>query len=136
MEITMGQPEPVKNKRPAVWDIVVHEMGQLSLANPQQRDIITKVIADIEARDKNGIAKYGTRLQPFNGRDALWDAYEEALDKAVYTRQALYEAQDQRIVTEEQKNLVNALGPLYMQAIEHVMRYRFLIAYIKKEIVI
>ncbi|MEO6034334.1 MAG: hypothetical protein ABIQ35_03680 [Verrucomicrobiota bacterium] len=30
-------------------------------------------------------------LQPFNGRDALHDAYEEVLDLAQYFRQALYE---------------------------------------------
>ena len=32
-----------------------------------------------------------TSLQAFNGRDALRDAYEEALDLCQYLRQALYE---------------------------------------------
>lgn len=42
-------------------------------------------------RDQMGRKKYGTPLQPNNGRDALQDAYEEALDLAVYLRQAIYE---------------------------------------------
>lgn len=64
------QPEPVKNDLPAVWDLVV---------------------ADMTVRDQAGLKKYGTRLQPDNGRDVLRDAYEEALDLAVYLRQALFE---------------------------------------------
>lgn len=52
------------------------------------------VIQDIEARKAFGKAKYGTLLQPFNGRNALMDAYQEALDLAVYLRQALYEAEE------------------------------------------
>ena len=41
--------------------------------------------------DKAGIVRYGTPLQAHNGRDALVDAYQEALDLAVYLRQAIYE---------------------------------------------
>jgi hypothetical protein len=49
------------------------------------------VMLDIEARKKVGIERYGTVLQPFNGRSALMDAYQEALDLAIYLRQLLYE---------------------------------------------
>jgi hypothetical protein len=42
-------------------------------------------------RDQAGKNKYGTRLQPENGRDSLRDAYEEALDLAAYLRTAIYE---------------------------------------------
>lgn len=45
-------------------------------------DIQSRVISDIEAR---------TALQPHNGRDVLRDAYEEALDLAMYLRQAIAE---------------------------------------------
>lgn len=44
------------------------------------------VIADMAKREKVGIARYGTPLQVGNGRDMLRDAYEEALDLAVYLR--------------------------------------------------
>lgn len=50
-----------------------------------------QVIADIESRKAIGIERYGTALQPFNGRDALQDAYEEAIDLAVYLKQCLVE---------------------------------------------
>jgi hypothetical protein len=64
------QPPPVPNERPAVWDLV---------------------IADMRERDAVGRHRYGTPLQAHNGRDALVDAYQEALDLVVYLRQALEE---------------------------------------------
>lgn len=54
-------------------------------------DVQTMVIADMHARRLLGYERYGTPLQPHNGRDALWDAYEEALDLAVYLRQVIAE---------------------------------------------
>ena len=49
------------------------------------------VISDIQERKELGVRRYGTALQPFNGRDALQDAYEEALDLAIYLKQAIIE---------------------------------------------
>lgn len=54
-------------------------------------DVQSAVIADVEARRLVGIARYGTALQPHNGRNALLDAYEEALDLAMYLKQRLIE---------------------------------------------
>lgn len=54
-------------------------------------DIFPLVLADMEARRKQGLEKYGRPLTSFNGRDALQDAYEEALDLAQYLRQAIAE---------------------------------------------
>jgi len=51
----------------------------------------TQVLVDMRARDRFGLAKYGVRIQPCNGRDNLVDAYQEMLDGAVYLRSALYE---------------------------------------------
>ncbi len=42
---------------------------------------------DILARKEFGLRKYGTTLQPHNGRDALNDAYQEALDLCCYLMQ-------------------------------------------------
>lgn len=56
-----------------------------------QPTIFDQVIADLRDRDAIGFAEYGKPLTAFNGRDALWDAYEEALDLAVYLRQAITE---------------------------------------------
>jgi hypothetical protein len=49
------------------------------------------VIADIETRKAVGIERYGTPLQPFNGRNVDQDLYEEILDAAQYLRQKLVE---------------------------------------------
>lgn len=64
------QPAPVANDRPAVWPLVIMDMAN---------------------RDQIGRARYGVPLQPGNGRDALRDAYEEALDLCAYLRQAIME---------------------------------------------
>jgi len=64
------QPAPTPNDKPAIWPLVIEDMN---------------------ARDNLGRQRYGTPLQPDNGRDMLKDAYEEALDLACYLRGALYE---------------------------------------------
>lgn len=65
-----SQALPIKNDRPYIQD---------------------QVIADIESRRELGIKRYGTALQPFNGRNALLDTYEELLDACVYLKQKLVE---------------------------------------------
>lgn len=70
MSFNTHEPPPVPNEKVAVWDLV---------------------IADMKERDNTGAAKYGTRLQPHNGRNALVDAYQEALDLVVYLRQRIEE---------------------------------------------
>lgn len=54
-------------------------------------DVWKLVINDMDTRRRAGIKKYGTPVQPFNGRDPLIDAYQEVLDTAVYLRQAIEE---------------------------------------------
>lgn len=56
-----------------------------------ETDIQTLVIEDINKRREVGIQRYGTALQPFNGRDALRDAYEEAIDLTMYLKQLMVE---------------------------------------------
>lgn len=58
--------------------------------------IQSMVIADIEKRIEIGIQRYGTALQPNNGRDMLLDAYEEAMDLAIYLKGAIVERDLQR----------------------------------------
>jgi hypothetical protein len=69
-QMSAPQPAPRDSGGPAVWPFV---------------------IADMQARDASGQAKYGTPLQAHNGRDALVDAYQESLDLAVYLRQVIIE---------------------------------------------
>ncbi len=54
------------------------------------------VLEDMKLRDQIGRQRYGTPLQPFNGRDALVDAYQEALDLVVYLRQAIWERDNKK----------------------------------------
>lgn len=60
----------------------------------QRPSIIDMVCADLMRRKAHGIKKYGTHLQAFNGRSALQDAYEEALDLANYLKQAIEERRE------------------------------------------
>jgi hypothetical protein len=52
-----------------------------------------------------GATKYGTRLQPFNGRDSMRDAYEESMDLVVYLRNAIEELPSEVPPTRERRNL-------------------------------
>lgn len=61
---------PVPNDGPAIQDLVV---------------------ADIEVRKQIGIRRYGSVLQANNGRDAILDAYQEAMDLTIYLRQLIEE---------------------------------------------
>lgn len=49
------------------------------------------VLDDIRQRIDAGHEKYGTLLKTCNGRDALWDAYQESIDLCMYLRQAILE---------------------------------------------
>jgi hypothetical protein len=74
------QPEPMPNALQPVWDAAIEDMRQ---------------------RDAVGRERYGTPLQPFNGRDPLIDAYQEMLDACVYLKQAIME----RDLRQMKKNL-------------------------------
>ena len=49
--------------------------------------VTEQVVAMIEARRRLGIARYGSALQAFNGRDAGQDLLEELVDALVYACQ-------------------------------------------------
>lgn len=53
--------------------------------------VFTLVHADLDKRDRLGWQQHAKPLLPNDGRDSLWDAYEEALDLAVYLRKAIAE---------------------------------------------
>jgi hypothetical protein len=70
MTAIADQPAPAPNTSPAIADLVIDDMAE---------------------RKRIGIQRYGTPLQAHNGRDALVDAYQEALDLCCYLRQAIAE---------------------------------------------
>lgn len=59
--------------------------------NGSGNPILGMVLADLTNRALEGKEKYGEPLKAHNGRNALWDAYQEALDLAMYLRQAIEE---------------------------------------------
>lgn len=72
-------------------------MEQTNASTPQpaplagEQNVIDLVSADFEERASAGLKKYGTLLQVGNGRDALWDLYQELIDACMYVRQAIAE---------------------------------------------
>lgn len=94
---TLSQPQP-------------HEPQPAPLANrPDQPDVVDLVCQDLRDRADTGELKYGCRLQPFNGRDALTDAYQEALDQSNYLRQAIHEKE---VLCEDLRGLVEGAQDL------------------------
>lgn len=91
------QPAPTRSDRPAIQDLVIQDLqasirlGRRGAGEDGREDLSVRVIEDIDARKQVGLERYGTLLQAFNGRDALMDAYQEALDLVVYQRQVLEE---------------------------------------------
>ena len=55
------------------------------------KEIMPEIIKDLQARTAVGIKEYGVPLKTGNGRDALIDAYEEAIDLCQYLKQAIME---------------------------------------------
>ena len=71
---------------------------------PKRGEIVVYevVLSDIRQRVKAGNEKHGTYLETNNGRDALWDAYQEAIDLVMYLRQAILEREGLQM-TEKKK---------------------------------
>ena len=55
--------------------------------------VLYQVLKDLIDRAEVGKKEYGTYLKTNNGRSALKDAYEEALDLCMYLKQTLLESQ-------------------------------------------
>lgn len=83
----MGEPQYERCKSCAGSGKVVDHSGH----QPAPDSVWALVIGDMAQRDAMGLRKYGKPLRPQDGRDTLWDAYEEALDLAVYLRKAIAE---------------------------------------------
>ena len=62
-------------------------------------DIFELVKADLDERNKRGWQSYGRKMGVGDGRDALQDAYEEALDLCMYLKKAMLERENQYCVT-------------------------------------
>lgn len=89
------QPAPQPGTAQPSWDLVIADLNhQCAKGIVATRDIWRLVAEDAMARDTFGAAKYGTRHQHDNGRDHAVDAYQEALDGAMYWRAEWEHTQD------------------------------------------
>ncbi len=74
---------------------MLEEKNKAATSQPDPKgdgvEIYPLLMADLKARREMGIETYGTPLKSHNGRKALWDAYQECLDQAIYLRQAIFE---------------------------------------------
>ncbi len=87
-----GLLEQVEDEQRTEWYEARHRWLRAHPATaPERQSIQAMVRADLVERERLGIERYGTALYPHNGRRALQDAYEEALDLAQYLKQALVE---------------------------------------------
>lgn len=89
-------------------DILAEEMAATPQPPPKpgQQAVGEVVLADIQARIAAGKEKYGTLLQTHNGRNSLWDAYQEAIDLCMYLRQEILEREGSllEVMAHEGKN--------------------------------
>lgn len=108
--------------RPYSWDIVKERIGDYFATEP----IKVAVFKDIEERDAMGTAKYGTRLQSGNGRDALVDLYQEALDCVVYSATAI---DDHQRFGKNDVQTYYALREVYRAAMRNMFAIREIIYY-------
>ena len=99
-------PESRDRKKGIVGHIDSSTVGHAPGGLPSSRELFDdyltgfdRVSADLLQRRIFGLAKYGSLLQPGNGRDNLQDLYEELLDACVYIRNEI-----------ERRN--NDVGPL------------------------
>lgn len=98
-----SQPLPVPRKDiPGAHDMVIADLHnimarrQVALRNAGQtkeanavRQLMNEIEADLKRRRALGLERYGSLLQPGNGRDPLRDAYEEVVDLVAYFRQLI-----------------------------------------------
>lgn len=100
---------PEQNRLPVIQEII--------MAEEYIRGDDPHVIAAMRASLALGIRKYGTGLQPFNGRDVVQDLAEELRDALVYARQRRWELQNGR-------GLADATGVkiLALQSLEAQLR--------------
>jgi hypothetical protein len=108
-KLVLDQVNSTPNNNVAVWDEVVKDFDGVCDYECISSKIHDLVSNDMIDRNRVGISKYGTPLQPHNGRDALLDAYQELLDLVVYMKQAMIEAEKS-----EDKNLIlDTVRPIY-----------------------
>lgn len=76
----------------------------------RSQSVTDQVIADLNERREYGTSIYGTELMTHNGRPALFDAYQEALDLVLYLRQAIMELEVSNIQNQQESSIHRRYG--------------------------
>jgi len=82
--------EPL-NIIPVTSDSIPISIAKQKIPSGKNNIILELVMKDLTLRGEFGKQKYGELLTSNNGRDALVDAYQEALDLVMYLRQVIDE---------------------------------------------
>lgn len=111
------EPRPTHNTYPRIVDLVEQDLNVLF----SEDEFPHRVRRDLFDRAAEGEIKYGTALQPFNGRNVVNDLYQELLDGVQYARQALYEEQQKEQTSSREVRpsfgLPRKLGAIYRKLI-------------------
>ena len=112
------QPAPQNQDGPALWPMIISELGSSELDRLMAVDMI--------ARHNFGVKKYKVPLVASNGRDHLADAYQEFLDAVVYLRASIEQSLNKR-VDETNTSELARLHQLYVDALDSAKEIRELI---------
>lgn len=96
----LEQVTPKQNSEVRVVDVVIRDLDRIFGPDSHSSGLL---VADLRDRATVGHAKYGTYLQPHNGRDATMDAYQELVDGSKYMRQIMLEGKysDDKTLSED-----------------------------------
>lgn len=127
MGINEEQPKPTATDRRPAWEMVIEYVGQMY---PDDYELKTTIIDEMKERDSIGRKRYGVPLTGGNGRDSLIDAYQEALDFAVYLMAWLDEnnAMGYKDPTEVPEHIQKVAGIFTMHVGQQLPMLRELIA--------
>lgn len=92
-DLVKEQTPPRPNNGVAIWDCVVEDVEecQETMRLVWSDKVVNETITLMKQRNLEGVEKYGTPLQAYNGRDPIVDALQELLDATVYLKQACIE---------------------------------------------
>ncbi len=115
------QPKPTPQNTPGMHDLAIADIYSAidkSAIPESEMPAILGVIDELQERREFGLKKYGTLLQVGNGRNAVRDALDEALDLIVYMR---------LIITERGTIQGMNLDNMYRNTIEFAIALKYLL---------
>lgn len=114
------EPDPIHNDKPETWEEVIKDYSNMNgwYPNNKEKEIKDEIISLMKSRNEFGRNKYGTALQPFNGRDNIVDAIQELFDAVVYLKNEFLETNHPAT----QKVYEGALTLLESAYILHIMK--------------